>query len=598
MTEQQSIPFNPTEYAKLSAEVTAKIQGLIQEFMANQERTTQLGMGNLTSVQNSFHALWTELLTEPQKLTEVQMAFWRDYLILLQNSMMHWMGHPYDPIIQPHKRDKRFMHHEWENNPVFRFIRDAYLLTSHHIQSAVENVPNLDPKIARKVNFYTRQFLDALSPTNFVATNPDVLQTTIETRGENLVKGLKNMLDDLNRGNGHLSIKMTDLTAFKIGENIATTPGKVIYQNDLIQLIQYEPTTKKVHKTPLLIIPPWINKYYILDMQPHNSFVKYIVDHGYTLFMISWVNPDKRHAHKDFNHYMKEGVLAALDAITLATGETEINALGFCIGGTLLACTLAYMAVKKDQRIKTATFLATLLDFHDPGEIQVFIDEDQISALEHRMEKTGYLDGGSMSTTFNLLRSNELIWAYFVNNYLHGKEPFPFDLLYWNSDSTNMPANMHSMYLRQMYLQNKLKEPGGIVLNDVPIDLKKITVPAYFLATQLDHIAPWKSVYQGRHLYGGPVKFVVGGSGHIAGIVNPPDNNKYDFRTNSIHPVDSDKWFETSTEHAGSWWPNWIHWLKGQSGDMVSARKPGGGNLPIIEDAPGSYVKVKLSEIT
>jgi polyhydroxyalkanoate synthase len=598
MTEQTPAAFDPTEYAKLSAEITAKCQNIIQEFMANQERATQLGIGNLTSVQHSFQAFWSQLLADPQKLTEAQMAFWRDYLALLKNSVLHWTGQSTEPVVQAHKKDKRFQYQEWDNNPVFRFIRDAYLLTAQHIQSTVENVQNLDPKTARKVNFYTRQFLDALSPSNFVATNPEVLQTTIDTRGENLVKGLQNMLDDLNRGNGQLAIKMTDLKAFKIGENLAITPGKVIFQNDLMQLIQYQPTTKTVHKTPLLIIPPWINKYYILDLQQHNSLVKYIIDKGYTVFMISWVNPDKRHGDKDFNHYMLEGALAALDAVTLSTGEKEINALGFCIGGTLLACTLAYMAVKKDTRIKSATFLATLLDFRDPGEIQVFIDEDQISALENRMAKHGYLDGGSMSTTFNLLRSNELIWAYFVNNYLHGKEPFPFDLLYWNSDSTNMPASMHSMYLRQMYLQNRLKEAGGISLYNVPINLKNITIPAYFLATQLDHIAPWKSVYEGRHLYGGPVKFVVGGSGHIAGIVNPPDNKKYDYRTNQKHPLDADKWFESSTEHQGSWWPNWLHWLKPHSGEMVKGRLPGGGKLPIIEDAPGSYVKVRLSEIT
>lgn len=584
-------------FADLSAEISEKCQKLVQEFMKHQEFPTHFGMGNISAVHETFNTVWIQLLSDPKKFAEAQFAYWHDYSILLKNTFMHWLGLAPEPITGANEADKRFQDHEWEHNPVFRYIRDVYLLTSHHIKMTVENLPDVDPKTAKKINFYTRQFIDALSPSNFVMTNPEILRTTIESHGENLIKGLQNMLEDLQRGGGQLAIKMTDLKAFKIGENIATTPGKVIFQNDLIQLIQYAPTTEKVHQTPILLIPPWINKYYILDMQSHNSFVKWIVDHGYTVFIISWVNPDRRHANKDFNHYMLEGSLTALDVITRVTGEKQINALGFCIGGTLLACTLAYMAAKNNQRIKSATFLATLLDFADPGDIQVFIDDDQIAALEHRMEKTGFLDGGSMSMTFNLLRSNELIWAYFVNNYLRGKEPFPFDLLYWNADSTNMPANMHSMYLREMYLHNKLKDPNGITLNGVPIDLGKINIPAYFFAAQLDHIAPWASVYAGRHLYGGPVKFVVGGSGHIAGVVNPPKNHKYEYRTNVKHPKNSDDWFASATVHEGSWWLNWEKWLKKYSGSMVPAREVGGGILPIIEDAPGSYVKVRLSEI-
>ena len=432
-----------------------------------------------------------------------------------------------------------------------------------------------------------------MAPSNFVLTNPEVLRTTIESGGENLVNGLKHMLEDLERGKGRLMIKMTDMEAFEVGRNIAVTPGKVIFQNDLHQLIQYDPTTPEVKRRPLLVIPPWINKYYILDLRPTNSFVRWAVSQGHTVFVVSWVNPDEHLAQKRFDDYMIEGPLAALDAIELATGESEANVIGYCLGGTLLAATLAYMAAKGDKRFTSATFFASMVDFNEAGELAVFIDEEQLASLEERMRKHGYLEGSEMATTFNMLRANDLIWSFVVNNYLLGKEPFPFDLLYWNSDSTRMPATMHSFYLRTMYQENKLVEAGGITLDGVPIDLRKIRTPSFILSTREDHIAPWKSTYTATQLYKGPVKFVLAASGHIAGVVNPPDQRKYGHCDNAKLPKKPEDWLASATFHDGSWWPTWEKWVARHGGGMVPARKPGDGRLEPIEDAPGSYVKVK-----
>ncbi|MGH6904832.1 MAG: PHA/PHB synthase family protein, partial [Geminicoccaceae bacterium] len=392
---------------------------------------------------------------------------------------------------------------------------------------------------------------------------------------------------------GRLAIRMTDLEAFELGKDLALTPGKVVFQNDLLQLIQYAPSTEEVYRRPLLIIPPWINKYYILDLRPENSFVKYAVDQGFTVFMVSWVNPDERHADKTFEDYMVEGALAALDAIEQATGERETTVIGYCLGGTLLACTLAYLAAKRDRRVKAASFFAALTDFENPGELGVFIDEEQLAAMDEMMAKRGYLDGREMATTFNLLRANDLIWSFVVNNYLLGKEPFPFDLLYWNSDSTRMPYAMHSFYLHKFYQENKLIEPGGITLCDVPIDLRKIRLPVYLLSTREDHIAPWATTYAATQLYQGETRFVLAGSGHIAGVINPPAQEKYDHWTNAALPPDPKDWLEGATWHPGSWWPDWAAWNAARSGPKVPARQPGAGKLTPIEDAPGAYARLR-----
>ena len=472
----------------------------------------------------------------------------------------------------------------------------AYLLTARSIQGAVNEVEGLDERTARKVDFYTRQFVDALAPSNFVLTNPEVLRATVESRGENLLNGLKNLLDDLDRGKGRLHISMTDMAAFKIGENVAATPGKVVYQNDLIQLIQYTPTTETVKRRPLLIIPPWINKFYILDLRPRNSFIRWAVGQGHTVFVISWVNPDERLAAQELSRITcAKGPLAALDAIEQATGERTANVIGYCLGGTLLAATLAYMAVKRDNRIKSATYFVTMVDFQEAGELSVFIDEEQLQALEQRMSKKGYLEARDMHTTFNMLRANDLIWSFVVNNYLLGKQPFPFDLLYWNANSTRMPAAMHSFYLRKMYQENLLVKPGGITLGGVPLDLRKIKTPSFLLSTREDHIAPWRSTYAATQLYSGPVKFVLSASGHIAGVVNPP-GSKYGHWINDNNPPTAEEWFAGATQVADSWWPGWELWVSQYAGGEVPARHPGDGKLKPIEDAPGSYVKVRAED--
>ena len=415
------------------------------------------------------------------------------------------------------------------------------------------------------------------------------------------MKGLAHLLEDIERGDGSLRISMTDERAFEVGRNVATTPGKVVFQNDLMQLIQYAPMTDTVAKRPLLIMPPWINKFYILDLREKNSYIRWAVSQGHTVFVVSWVNPDRRHADKGFDDYMFEGPLAALDAIERATGEREVNVIGYCLGGTLLGSALAWMASKKDTRVASATFFVSLLDFSIPGELGVFIDEQQVQALERRMSERGYLEGSEMAGTFNMLRANDLIWSFVINNYLLGREPFPFDLLYWNSDSTRMPAKMHSFYLRNMYLKNALKDPGGIKLGGVSLDLRKVKVPAYFISTVEDHIAPWKSTYLGARILGSNakngrgVRFVLGGSGHIAGVVNPPAANKYCFWTNDAMPETPEAWQASAERHEGSWWPDWQAWISTVNGDArVPARIPGEGGLPAIEDAPGSYVKFRL----
>src|SRR6202012_2558316 len=482
--------------------------------------------------------------------------------------------------------DRRFKDAAWQESTLFDYIKQSYLLTARWLQATVKQVDGLDDHTARKIDFYTRQFVDAMAPSNFVLTNPEVLRATIDSGGENLVNGLKHVLEDLERGKGKLMIRMTDFEAFKVGGNIAVTPGKVVYQNDLMQLIQYVPTTEKAHRRPLLIIPPWINKYYILDLRPDNSFVKGAESQGHTVFVISWVNPNEQLARKTFEDYMLEGPLAALDAMEAATGEREANVIGYCLGGTLLASPLAYMAVKGDDRFKRATYFVTMTDFSEAGGRSVFIDEEQLTSLEERMKEHGFLEGSDMATTFNMLRANDLIWSFVVNNYLLGNDPFPFDLLYWNADSTRMPARMHSFYLRKMYQENLLSKPGGIELAGVPIDLRKIKVPAYFLSTREDHIAPWKSTYKGTQSLGGSKRFVLAASGHIAGVVNPPEGGKYSHWINEALPPDPDDWFKGATEIAGSWWPDWHRWVSAQAKEHVPARVPGDGKLKPIEDAP------------
>jgi polyhydroxyalkanoate synthase len=583
------------ELSKQIAEIAGKSQQLVAEFLKRQGREDGIGMADPLGIGTAFMEMTAHLMADPSRLVQAQLSLWNDYLTLWQRTAQRFLGGEAEPMIEPPAGDRRFRDAAWSDNTLFDFIKQSYLLTARWLQATVREVEGIDERTARKVDFYTRQFVDALAPSNFLLTNPEALRATIESKGENLLNGLKNLLDDLERGKGRLAIKMTDMEAFRIGENIAVTPGKVIYQNDLIQLLQYEPTTETVKRRPLLIIPPWINKFYILDLRPSNSFIRWAVSQSHTVFVISWVNPDEHLAAKTFTDYMLEGPLAALDAIEQATGERETNVIGYCLGGTLLAGTLAYMAVKKDDRIKSATYLVTMVDFAEAGELSVFIDEEQLSALEERMNARGYLEGRDMATTFNMLRANDLIWSFVVNNYLLGKSPFPFDLLYWNADSTRMPAAMHSFYLRNMYQENLLAKPGGISLEGVPIDLRKITTPSFLLSTREDHIAPWRSTYAATQIYRGPVKFVLSASGHIAGVVNPP-GGKYGHWENNKNPPTPEQWLATATSHPDSWWPLWELWISQYAGGEVPARHPGHGKLLPMEDAPGSYVKVRAAD--
>jgi polyhydroxyalkanoate synthase len=586
---------DPDVVTRTMADVAERSQRLVGDWLKRQaEGETADSSADAMSIGRAFMEMTARLMADPAQLLKAQIGFWQDTMTLWQNTTRRMMGYDTAEVVNAPPGDRRFKDEAWKENEVFDFIKQSYLLSARYIQDTVNHVEGLDTKTAQKVDFYTRQFIDAMSPSNFVMTNPEVLRKTVESGGENLLKGLNNLLGDLERGKGQLRIKMTDPEAFSVGGNIGVSPGKVVFQNDLMQLIQYDPTTEKVLKRPLLIGPPWINKFYILDLRPKNSFVRWAVSQGHTVFVISWVNPDEKLAEKNFEDYMREGYLAALDAIEAATGEKDVNAIGYCLGGTLLASTLAYMAEKGDDRIKTATFFVTMMDFAEAGELGVFIDEEQLSALEEKMNKRGYLEGSEMATTFNMLRANDLIWSFVVNNYLLGNDPFPFDLLYWNADSTRMPAKMHSFYLRNMYQANLLKEPGGIELAGVNIDLGKIKTPAYFLSTREDHIAPWKSTYRGTQLLGGKKRFVLAASGHIAGVVNPPEGGKYNHWINEDLPPDPDAWFAGATELAGSWWPDWHRWILAHGKAQVAARKPGDGKLPVLEDAPGSYVKVRL----
>lgn len=585
---------DPALVSRTMADVAERGQRIVSDFLKRQAGESP--DPDPLKIGHAFLEMTTRLMANPARLVQAQLGFWHDYLTLWQNTARRMLGDAPAPVIAEDDKDRRFKDEAWREHEVFDFIRQSYLLSARYFRSVVEGTEGLEPKTAQKVDFYTRQFVDAMSPTNFLMTNPEVLRRTAESGGENLLRGLSNLLSDLERGRGKLRIRMTDDTKFKVGENIAVTPGKVVFQNDLMQLIQYAPTTEKVLKRPLLIIPPWINKFYILDLRPKNSFIRWAVEQGHTVFVISWVNPDAKLAEKGFDDYMLEGPYAALDAIEQATGEKGANVIGYCLGGTLLASTLAHMASKRDTRVKSATFFTTMVDFAEAGELGVFIDEEQLAALEEKMQKTGYLEGREMATTFNMLRANDLIWSFVVNNYLMGQEPFPFDLLYWNDDSTRMPARMHSFYLRRMYQENDLVKPGGVELAGVKLDLRKVKLPTYILSTREDHIAPWKSTYRATQIYKGPTRFVLAASGHIAGVANPPDAGKYSHWVSDELPPDAEEWFKGATELAGSWWPDWHRWVSGLDRTQVPARIPGEGALPAIEDAPGSYVKVMATD--
>jgi polyhydroxyalkanoate synthase subunit PhaC len=532
-------------------------------------------------------------LSDNERSSDLQTRMAKGYLDLWGSALRRLAGEEATPAISPAPRDKRFADPEWKSNQFFDFMMQAYLLTTQWAHDLVRNAEGIDPHTRKKAEFYVNQITNALAPSNFVLTNPEVLRETVSSNGDNLVRGMTMLAEDIEAGKGTLRIRQSDPANLVVGVNMATTPGKVIYQNDLMQLIQYQPSTEHVLRTPLLIVPPWINKYYILDLRPEKSFIKWCVDQGITVFVISWVNPDKELGAKTWEDYMKEGPLAAMDVIEKATGEMKVHTMGYCVGGTLLATTLAWLAEKRRVRVTSATFLAAQVDFTHAGDLLVFVDEGQISALERDMQESGVLEGARMAMAFNMLRSNDLIWSYVVSNYLKGQPPSAFDLLHWNSDATRMPAANHSYYLRNCYLENRLSS-GSMVLDNTLLDLSKVKVPVYNLATREDHIAPADSVLYGSQFFGGPVKYVLSGSGHIAGVVNPPAGGKYQYWLNdNIKDVSLADWIRGAQEHKGSWWPNWREWLGAVDAEEVPARNVGSETLPPIEDAPGSYVRVR-----
>ncbi len=585
------MPNSPqTRIRDLPAEI-GRITQLSASLLIRLARRWQLPDLDPMNLRRPVLALTWSNLRHPHRVVLAQWDLTRRYLGLLRYLGYRAFGKNAEPAAVPPRGDRRFRSEAWDERLIFDLMRQAYLLTSDWMLDNVSRMDDIDPDQRLRIRFYTRQFADALSPSNFLLTNPEVLNRTRAERGLNLLRGFRHLLEDLDRGKGQLQISMTDESAFEVGTNLATTEGSVVFQNDMMQLIQYAPTTKTVYQKPLLIIPPWINKFYILDLQPKNSFIRWAVEQGYTVFVISWINPDETLRYKRFEDYMHEGILSALDAVEQATGQQQVNTIGYCIGGTLLAPTLAYMKQKGDERISSATFFTAQVDFSEAGDLRVFIDEKQVGNLEKRMREHGYLDGSDMAMTFNLLRANDLIWSFVVNNYLMGNPPPEFDLLYWNGDSTRLPERMHMFYLRKMYLENRLVEPGGIEMDGVPIDLREVDIPVYLQAGREDHIAPYTSVYKATGIYSGPVTFMLAGSGHIAGVINPPEANKYGYWTNDELADDPDDWIAGADYHEGSWWPHWHQWLKSRSGRRVPARQPGDGQLDIIEPAPGSYVK-------
>ncbi|WP_436641077.1 class I poly(R)-hydroxyalkanoic acid synthase [Microbaculum sp. FT89] len=585
---------DPEAFAQNMAQLTEEGGKALAAMFEGSEK----GEAKLIFAEEMNHAAKTlsqiaeKWLSDPRKAMEAQNRLWSGYLNLWTQALRRMAGEDAEPVAEPDRSDKRFAAPEWHRHPMFDFLKQAYLLTARWAETLVEETQDIDEHTRHKARFYVRQIANAISPSNFVLTNPELLQETLESNGENLVRGMKMLAEDIKLGKGELKIRQSDPAGFEVGGNLALSPGKVVFENELMQLIQYAPATKTVYKRPFLMVPPWINKFYILDLRPEKSLFHWLVEQGHTVFCISWVNPDGRLARKSFEEYMKEGILTALDVVCDITGQDKVNVGGYCVGGTLLAATLAYLAETGDTRIASATFLTTQVDFTHAGDLKVFVDEAQVRAVEEDMADRGYLEGRRMATAFNLLRSNDLIWPYVVNNYLRGRAPFPFDLLYWNSDSTHLPAANHSFYLRNCYLENRLSR-GEMEIAGVKLDLKKVKIPVYNLATKEDHIAPAKSVFLGSRCFGGPVRFVLAGSGHIAGVVNPPDKRKYQYWTGTKPAGEIDTWLTKAKEHPGSWWPDWQAWVSKLSKEQVAARAPGNRKYKPIEDAPGRYVKVK-----
>ena len=547
------------------------------------------GLADPLHLTGATGRLWARLATDPAHLADAGADLARSWAALWTYGVSRTLGIDAEPAARPDEDDRRFRDRAWNDLPWFDLLKQAYLVNARAGASLLTGA-GLGGHDLRKLDFAARQVIDALAPTNFFPTNPEALRAAVESGGRSVLDGIAHFLRDLDPETGRLDVRMCAPDAFVVGEDVAATPGKVVFRNDLIELVQYAPATPKVRRRPLLLVPPWMNKFYVMDLRPGNSMVEWLVGRGHSVFIVSWVNPDSSLAGKGFDDYMLEGPFAALTAIERATGEREVNAVGYCLGGILLSALAAWLEAKGDARLASATYLATMVDFSDVGDVGVFIDEEGLPALESAIEARGYLSGRQVADTWRALRANDLVWSFYVDSYLLGKEPPALDLLFWNSDPTNMPAAMHTFFMRNMYLGNRLREPGGLTLAGEAIDVTRVTTPSYVLSAAEDHIAPWKTTYRTTQLFAGPVEFVLGGSGHIAGVINPPAKRKYGYRTAADTPASPEAWLAGAREHRGSWWPHWDRWLKRFGGGEVSARTPGGGGLPVIEDAPGSYV--------
>ncbi len=535
----------------------------------------------------------TEMMQNPAKLIEHQLAFWG-------KSVKHYVEAQHllaqgklEPASDDTPKDRRFSHGLWDTNPYFNFIKQQYLMNAAAVQQAVEDIDTLDSAEKKRLRYFSRQIVDMISPTNFLPTNPEALALAAETEGESLVAGLENMIADLEANDGDLVVTLADKSAFTLGENLATTPGSVVFRNHMFELIQYAPTTEKVHDIPLIIFPPWINKFYILDLKPQNSLIKWAVAQGYTVFVVSWVNPDPGYRETSMTDYVEDGYLTAFKEVKEICGVKKVNAVGYCIAGTTLALTLALMKKRKDTSVNAATFFTTLTDFSDGGEVGVFLDDDFVDGIEAEVNENGVLDSFFMSRTFSYLRSNDLIYGPAIKSYMMGKAPPAFDLLYWNGDGTNLPASMAVEYLRGLCQEDRFANDGFQIAGET-VKLKDVTVPLCAIACETDHIAAWKSSYAGVQKMGSKDKtFVLSESGHIAGIVNPPTKDKYGHYTNSETGLTADDWLDAADKQTGSWWPLWDTWLSKKSGKKVVARQPGDSLHPVLCPAPGTYVSSK-----
>jgi polyhydroxyalkanoate synthase subunit PhaC len=586
---------DPTKLSHNLATAYERMSALAQQMTGNVDANTREAESQMLPMQQVGRTLgdiYNAHMQNPEKLMAAQTQLWAQYTEIWNNAWAKALGQTVEPVATPAKSDKRFKDRDWVDHSFYDFIKQVYLVSTRWAQDMVQAADGVDPHTKQKAKFYLENIANALSPTNFPLTNPEVLRTTLASNGENLLRGIEKLEEDFKSSDGRLRISQVDGSGFKLGENIGTTPGKVVFRNDVFELIQYTPQAARTFEIPLLIVPPWINKFYILDLNEKKSFVKFCVENGLTVFIISWVNADAASAHRNFADYMRDGFLKAVETVLAATGAAKVNTVGFCIGGSLVASSLGYMATKGDKRVNAATFLTTQVDFEKAGDLMVYVDDEQVKWIEDRMQDKGYLPGARMADAFNLLRSNDLIWNYVVNNYLLGKDPAPFDLLYWNSDSTRMPANVHSFYLREFYMNNRLSQ-GRLVLDNTRIDLKKVKVPVYNLACKDDHIAPLASVFRVGKYFGGETRLVVSGSGHIAGVVNPPAANKYHFWTDGTSSSSPEDWMKSAKEHPGSWWTDWLDWVTSRAGDKVAAPVPGDGPLKVLCDAPGEYVRVK-----